>query len=94
MRASDALVAFFPHGVRENNTTVLSAMSHGCAVITNVDDYSPNWMVHNHSVFDINMLDHFPSRSELEFVGLNASDAVKNYTFSELAKLIAKSEMN
>jgi hypothetical protein len=94
MRATDALVAFFPHGVRENNTTVLSAMSHGCAVITNVDDYSPNWMMHNHSIFDINMLDHFPSRSELEHVGLNASDAVKNYTFSELAKLIANSEMN
>ena len=29
MRSADALVAFFPHGVRENNTTVLSAMSHG-----------------------------------------------------------------
>ena len=88
MRAADALVAFFPHGVRENNTTVLSAMSHGCAVITNVDEYSPSWMAHNHSIIDINLLDGFPSKNELERVGSNAFEAVKNYTFSELAKLI------
>ena len=93
MRAADALVAFFPHGVRENNTTVLSAMSHGCAVITNVDNYSPSWMVHNHSIFDINMLDSFPSRSDLTRVGSSAIEAVKNYTFSELAKLISSSEI-
>ena len=89
MRAADALVAFFPHGVRENNTTVLSAMSHGCAVITNVDEYSPSWMAHNHSIIDINLLDGFPSKNELERVGSNAIEDVKNYKFSELAKLIS-----
>jgi glycosyltransferase involved in cell wall biosynthesis len=93
MRAADALVAFFPHGVRENNTTVLSAMSHGCAVITNVDKYSPSWMVHNHSIFDINLLDGFPSKNELERVGSNAIEAVNNFTFSELAKLITNNEI-
>jgi hypothetical protein len=93
MRAADALVAFFPHGVRENNTTVLSAMSHGCAVITNVDKYSPSWMAHNHSIFDINLLDGFPSKNELERVGSNAIEAVNNFTFSELAKLITNNEI-
>jgi glycosyltransferase involved in cell wall biosynthesis len=92
MRAADALVAFFPHGVRENNTTVLSAMSHGCAVITNVDRYSPSWMAHNHSIFDINLLDGFPSKNELERVGSNAIEAVNKFTFSELAKLITNNE--
>ena len=29
--AADALIAFFPHGARENNTTVLSAMAQGGA---------------------------------------------------------------
>jgi len=93
MRAADALVAFFPHGVRENNTTVLSAMSHGCAVITNVDRYSPSWMAHNHSIFDINLLDGFPSKNELERVGSNAIEAVNKFTFSELAKLITNNEI-
>ena len=93
MRAADALVAFFPHGVRENNTTVLSAMSHGCAVITNVDKYSPSWMAHNHSIFDINLLDGFPSKNELERVGSNAIEAVSKFTFSELAKLITNNEI-
>jgi glycosyltransferase involved in cell wall biosynthesis len=93
MRAADALVAFFPHGVRENNTTVLSAMSHGCAVITNIDKYSPSWMAHNHSIFDINLLDGFPSINDLERVGSNAIEAVNNFTFSELAKLITNNEI-
>jgi len=90
MRAADALVAFFPHGVRENNTTVLSAMSHGCAVITNIDQYSPSWMVHGLSVFDIDKMVHFPSSSELEEVGRNAKQAVAPYSFSQLSKIISQ----
>jgi hypothetical protein len=90
MRAADALVAFFPQGVRENNTTVLSAMSHGCAVITNIDEYSPSWMIHGVSVFDIDKMVGFPSNSELEEVGRNAKQAVAPYSFSQLSKIISQ----
>ncbi len=90
MRAADALVAFFPHGVRENNTTVLSAMSHGCAVITNIDKYSPSWMIHGSSVFDIDKMTNFPSSGELEEVGKNAKQAVAPYSFSQLSKIISQ----
>jgi len=90
MRAADALVAFFPHGVRENNTTVLSAMSHGCAVITNIDRYSPSWMIHGLSIFDIDKMTEFPSVSELEEVGRNAKQAVAPYSFSQLSKILSK----
>jgi hypothetical protein len=90
MRAADALVAFFPHGVRENNTTVLSAMSHGCAVITNIDKYSPSWMIHGSSVFDIDKMTKFPSSGELEEVGINAKQAVAPYSFSQLSKIISQ----
>lgn len=90
MRATDALVAFFPHGVRENNTTVLSAMSHGCAVITNIDKYSPSWMVHGLSVFDIDKMSCFPSTSELQEVGRNAKQAVSPYSFLQLSKIISQ----
>ena len=88
LRAADALVAFFPSGVRENNTTVLSAMAHGCAVITNLDSLSPSWMKHNDSVFDISQLNTFPTNAELTQVGIAARAAVNPYSFESLAKLL------
>ena len=88
LHAADALVAFFPHGVRENNTTVLSAMAHGCAVITNFDSYSPTWMEHGKSVFDINQLVTFPSANELSRVGEAARLAAAPFTFESLASLL------
>jgi hypothetical protein len=88
LHAADALVAFFPHGVRENNTTVLSAMAHGCAVITNFDSYSPTWMEHGKSVLDINRLVTFPSANELSRVGEAARLAVAPFTFESLASLL------
>ena len=88
MTEADALVAFFPQGVRENNTTVLSAMAHGCAVITNFDSYSPVWMKHGKSVFDIDQLSTFPSANELIRVGEAARQAVAPFTFDSLATLL------
>ena len=88
LHAADALVAFFPDGVRENNTTVLSAMAHGCAVITNFDSYSPTWMEHGKSVFDIDQLSTFPAKNELVRVGEAARLAVAPFTFKSLASLL------
>ena len=85
-----ALVAFFPKGVRENNTTVMSAMSHGCAVISNLDLSSPTWMQHGQTIFDINQLTEFPDLSQLKKVGQNAQRAVAAFSFVELAKLLQK----
>ena len=36
------LAAFFEKGLRANNTTVNAAMEVGCAVITNLDEHSPD----------------------------------------------------
>jgi hypothetical protein len=83
------LVAFFPHGVRENNTTVLSAMSHGCAVITNVDGYSPDWMIHGESILDIDKMSSFPTTGELIEIGKNAREAVSPYSFEQLGHLLS-----
>lgn len=90
LRAADALVAFFPDGVRENNTTVLSAMAHGCAVITNTDRYSPIWMKHGESIFDIDRLTTFPTSDELAKVRRGAIKAVEPYTIEELAEFLTK----
>ena len=81
-------MAFFPFGVRENNTTVLSAMAHGCAVITNLDAKSPTWMQHGYSIFDIDQLDGLPSEIELKAVGQRAVEAVRPYSFASLVKLL------
>jgi glycosyltransferase involved in cell wall biosynthesis len=90
LRAADALVAFFPLGARENNTTVLSAMAHGCAVITNTDRRTPSWMKHGESIFDIDRLTVFPSTEELEHVRQGAIMAVAPYTFARLAEFLTK----
>ena len=88
LREVDALVAFFPRGARENNTTVLSAMTHGCAVITNLDAESPPWMVHNKTVFDINKLTALPEKSQLREVGEAGARSASGFSFVSLAELL------
>jgi hypothetical protein len=88
LRKADALIAFFPNGARENNTTVLSAMSHGCAVITNLDNFSPVWMKHGESIFDINKLSEFPSALEFQIVRDGAVKAVAPYSFETLSAIL------
>ena len=88
LQETTALVAFFPNGVRENNTTVMSAMAHGCAVVTNLDLLSPKWMKHGHNIFDINKLENFPDAALIESVRKNAQLAVAEFGFDRLALLI------
>lgn len=89
LRSIDVLVAFFPRGVRENNTTVLSAMSHGCPVLTNLDADSPPWMVHGSTVFDIGAMARFPDKSDLRRVGDAGRTVASEYNFERLASLLA-----
>ena len=88
LREVDALVAFFPRGARENNTTVLSAMTHGCAVITNLDAESPPWMVHEKTVFDVNKLTSLPEKSQLREVGEAGARSASKFSFISLAELL------
>lgn len=46
--------AFFPKGLRANNTSVNTALSFGIPVITNLDGYSPPHLVHGVNIIDIN----------------------------------------
>jgi hypothetical protein len=52
--------AFFPGGVRDNNTSVASAMERGAVVITNLDEDSPAELVHMDNVIDIEQTDGLP----------------------------------
>ena len=87
-RAS-AMLAFFPHGARENNTSLISAMSLGVPVITNLDSWSPPWMVHGETVFDVNLLNSFPSNEVLQKVGTLGKGAVRHLSFSGLLSLLS-----
>jgi len=90
LRSIDVLVAFFPRGVRENNTTVLSAMCHGCPVITNLDADSPSWMIHDSTIFDVGQLVKFPSKSALRRIGQGGQLAASEYTFEALAEILKR----
>ena len=48
--AADYVLSFFENGARANNTTVHTALEHGCRIISNLDDNSPE-------AFSANLLD-------------------------------------
>ena len=92
-RAS-AMLAFFPHGARENNTSLISAMSLGVPVITNLDTWSPAWMVNGETVFDVNLLNSFPPNDVLQSVGASGKSAVQHLSFSGLMSLLGDDKNN
>jgi hypothetical protein len=52
--------AFFPGGVRANNTTVAAAMETGAIVVTNLDRHSPSEYGHLDNVIDIERAAELP----------------------------------
>jgi hypothetical protein len=75
--SSTYVAAFFEKGLRSNNTTVNAAMEHGCTVITNLDEHSPEAMTHMKNVVDINLCDRLPNVEETERIGRAAMETVK-----------------
>ena len=61
LHESTFFAAFFERGVRDNNTSVASAMEQGAVVVTNLDEHSPPDFVHMHNVIDIEQCDALPS---------------------------------
>jgi hypothetical protein len=68
------LAAFFEKGLRANNTTVNAAMESGCAVITNLDEHSPDGLVHMQNVVDINLCDRLPDEDQTRRIGRAARE--------------------
>jgi len=56
--------AFFPRGVRANNTSVHAALEAGTPVITNLDEASPEGYRHGENVLDIRKLETLPWQPE------------------------------
>lgn len=68
------LAAFFEKGLRANNTSVNAAMECGCAVITNLDEHSPQSLVHMKNIIDINACDRLPDFEQVERLGRAARE--------------------
>jgi hypothetical protein len=80
------LAAFFDKGLRANNTTVNAAMETGCAVITNLDEHSPEGLVHMKNVIDITRCERLPDIAQAERIGLAAREiAQTRYGWERLA---------
>lgn len=65
LRESTYYAAFFPQGVRGNNSSVASAMHYGAVVITNLDEFSPAEFRHLENVIDINQCTSLPTDPDL-----------------------------
>lgn len=73
LRDTTYFAAFFPKGVRANNTSVNTAMECGATVITNLDEHSPEDFRHMHSMINIDEIDSLPTDHEvIESIGQNA----------------------
>jgi hypothetical protein len=71
------LAAFFERGLRANNTTVNAAMESGCAVITNLDQHSPEGFVHLKNIIDVNACERLPGADETGQIGRAAREIAR-----------------
>jgi hypothetical protein len=92
LNKSHMAIAFFEDGVRANNTSVYASMQRKCAVITNLDNYSPDWLAHGKNILDIKKLEKENLLMEsIINIGENAYiDAYKYARWDSLIELFAK----
>ena len=91
LRQSTFFAAFFPKGVRANNTTVAAAMETGAVVITNLDGHSPPEYVHMENVIDIERCSELPSDpAVLDGLRARALETALARSWDELVERLAR----
>lgn len=91
LNACTFYAAFFPGGVRANNSTVVTGMERGAVVITNLDRWSPPELVHMDNVIDIERCDALPLDAELHRrIGERARETVARLGWDELVSRLAR----
>ena len=86
--------AFFPKGVRANNTSIHSAMTAGAVVVTNLDEDSPEGYKHMDTVIDIDRCAALPTDAKLlQEIGDGAQAEARQFGWPALADLLEKDEM-
>lgn len=85
--------AFFPTGVRANNTSVHSAMSAGAVVVTNLDEGSPQGYRHLHSLIDVDACAELPTEADvLRSIGPNAAEEARKLSWDALADCLVEAD--
>jgi hypothetical protein len=94
LRTTTYFAAFFPKGVRANNTSVHSAMAAGAVVVTNLDDDSPKGYKHMENLIDIETCIALPiAEPVLCEIGTHAKDEASQFGWEILAaRLLDKDE--
>jgi hypothetical protein len=91
LRTATFFAAFFPGGVRANNTTVAAAMETGAVVITNLDRLSPPEYAHLENVVDLEQCDELPSDPEvLRRLRERAAETARGRGWDELVARMAR----
>ena len=85
-------VAFFPKGVRANNTSIYVPMEKGLAVLTNLDAHSPPWMKHGVNVLDIRLTtkDDFAPARLTQIARQGQVDCRAHASWDSLMKIFAR----
>lgn len=87
LREATYYAAFFPSGVRSNNTSVASALERGAVVVTNLDKHSPAEYRHLENVIDIEQSDALPTDVEtLEAIAAAAVETSRSLTWQRLVE--------
>jgi hypothetical protein len=87
LRAATYYAAFFPGGVRANNTSVASALERGAVVLTNLDEYSPPEYRHGDNLLDIERCDRLPTDAEtLRRISAAALDTARDRSWARLVE--------
>jgi len=92
LNKADLFIAFFKKGLRANNTSVFAAMNRGCAVLTNLDMYSPSWIEHRINILDINQVSIKDlDKRILRKIGIRGKKDVNRYfNWQQLRDLLLK----
>jgi len=86
LRTTTYFAAFFPTGVRANNTSVHSAMAAGAVVVTNLDKGSPRGYRHMKTLIDIDNCGALPTDERaLREIGTHARDEASQFGWNRLA---------
>ena len=95
LQTTTYFAAFFPKGVRANNTSIHSAMTAGAVVVTNLDGGSPEGYVHMQTVIDIDACTALPTETGvLRQIGESATAQAAQFDWQALAdRLLEKDEV-
>jgi hypothetical protein len=81
--------SFFAQGVRDNNTSVASAMERGAVVVTNLDAYSSELLVHGRNVIDVERCEALPTDpAELRALGAAAARTARSRSWDALIEKV------